>query len=30
VTLKRYEQEREEIKGRLQRILSRLDGLDLT
>jgi len=30
VTLKRYEQERAEIKARLQRILSRLDGLDLT
>jgi chromosome segregation ATPase len=30
VTLKRYEQERVEIKARLQRILSRLDGLDLT
>jgi len=30
VTLKRYEQERAEVKARLQRILSRLDGLDLT
>ncbi len=30
MTLKRYEQERAEIKTRLQRILTRLDGLDLT
>ena len=30
VTLKRYEQERAEVKARLQRILSRLDGLDLS
>ena len=28
--LKRYEQERSEMKARLERILSRLDGLDLT
>jgi len=28
--LKRYEQERNEIKLRLERVLSRLDGLDLT
>jgi len=28
--LKRYEQERSEIKLRLERVLSRLDGLDLT
>jgi septal ring factor EnvC (AmiA/AmiB activator) len=28
--LKRYEQERAEMKARLERILSRLDGLDLT
>ncbi|HVO26445.1 MAG TPA: cell division protein ZapB [Candidatus Margulisiibacteriota bacterium] len=30
VTLKRYEQERAEIRARLERILSRLDALDLT
>jgi septal ring factor EnvC (AmiA/AmiB activator) len=29
-TLKRYEQERAEIRARLERILSRLDALDLT
>lgn len=28
--LKRYEQERAEMKTRLERILRRLDGLDLT
>jgi chromosome segregation ATPase len=28
--LKRYEHERSEMKARLQRLLSRLDGLDLT
>ena len=28
--LKRYEQERAEIKSRLERILSRLEGVDLT
>jgi len=28
--LRQYEQERSEIKARLERILSRLDGLDLT
>ena len=28
--LKQYEQERVEIKARLERILSRLEGLDLT
>lgn len=28
--LKRYEQERAELKARLERILSRLDGLDLS
>ena len=28
--LKRYEQERVEIKSRLERILSRLEGVDLT
>lgn len=28
--LKQYEQERSEIKARLERILTRLDGLDLT
>lgn len=28
--LKQYEQERSEMKGRLERILSRLEGLDLT
>ena len=28
--LKQYEQERAEIKARLERILSRLEGMDLT
>ena len=28
--LRRYEQERAEMKARLERILNRLDGLDLT
>jgi len=28
--LKQYEQERSEIRARLERILSRLEGLDLT
>jgi septal ring factor EnvC (AmiA/AmiB activator) len=28
--LEHYEQERSEVRGRLERILSRLDGLDLT
>lgn len=28
--LERYEQERSEVRARLERILSRLDGLDLT
>jgi septal ring factor EnvC (AmiA/AmiB activator) len=28
--LKQYEQERSEMRGRLERILSRLEGLDLT
>ncbi len=28
--LKQYEQERSEVRARLERILSRLDGLDLT
>lgn len=28
--LERYEQERSEVRVRLERILSRLDGLDLT
>jgi len=28
--LERYEQERSEVRGRLERILSRLAGLDLT
>ena len=30
VQLKQYEQERSEIRARLERILSRLEGLDLT
>ena len=28
--LERYEQERSEVRSRLERILSRLDGVDLT
>jgi len=28
--VERYEQERSEVRARLERILSRLDGLDLT